>query len=123
MSQERLIPAPPKFEGYSSLFVGGTMRSPGDGVVLLGGASEETAGCGFPWPYPWLVLTLMGFTPGDGEERSLMPMSGPVPAGQVCCPGHIRHISCNKPSKGKQFEIRQTGEQLPKGMKISLFHA
>lgn len=44
------------------------MRSPGDGVVLLGGASEETAGCGFPWPYPWLVLTLMGFTPGDREE-------------------------------------------------------
>lgn len=47
---------------------GSTMRSPGDGVVLLGGASEETAGCGFPWPYPWLVLTLMGFTPGDREE-------------------------------------------------------
>lgn len=58
-----------------------------------------------------------GFTPGDGEEPGAHVRTSP------CCPGHIRHISCNNPSRGKQLEIRQTGEQLPKGMKISSFHA
>lgn len=94
------------------LYFGGTLRLPADGVVLLGGVSEETAGCGFLWSYPWLVFTLMGFSPGDGQEPGAHVRTSP--SWSALCPGHIRHISCNNPSRGKQFEIRQTGEQLPR---------
>lgn len=61
---------------------GGTMRLPGDGVVLLGGVSEETAGCGFLWPYPWLVLNWWDLA--QVMDKSLVPMAGPVLAGQLC---------------------------------------
>lgn len=107
MSLERLLPAPPKFEGYSYLFWGGTMRLAGDGVVLLGGKSEETAGCGFPWPYPRLVLTLTGFTPGDGEEPG----------------GHIRTSPSwwdLLPWSHQTHQLQRTGVTLQKGNNLKL---
>lgn len=49
-------------------------------------------------------------------EKSLVPVSGSVPAGQTRCPG-VRDTSAatyrSNPSEGKRFEIRLTGERLP----------
>lgn len=125
-SPERLLPAFPKFAGYPYLFWGVPSGPPGDGMGLLGGASEEIRGCGFSLA----LSTSPAHTDGTYSRwwgRAWRPCWD-----QSWLVRHVAPVSRarslafsyrSNPSKGKWFEIRQTGEWLPQSVKIILFHA
>lgn len=122
-SPERLLPTLAKFTGQPYIFQG----VPSDPWVMERACWEEWArrpeAVVSPWPHPQLLLAMRGLIPSDGEEpgahvrircAALVSRTHGVTSAATCK---------SNPPIGKQFEIGWTGEQLPKSMKIILFHA
>lgn len=109
----------PNLNDTSVCFGGYLVRLPGDGEVLLGGVMRRLQtlpmACAhtdriYPrwWARAWCPCQ---------DQSQLVSFAA---LGRAASSAATYR---SNPSQGKQFEIRQTGEQLPKGMKISLFHA
>lgn len=126
--QRKITASPSQICRISLSILGGTIRSPGNGVGLLGRASEETWCCSFPLALATAPAHADGIYPRwwrrawcPCQDQSQLVRCAAL-VSRTCSVTSAATYRSN-PSKGKWFEIKQTGKWLPKGMKIILFHA